>query len=246
MISRPVRNRKTSLCSTHQSLSDQGPVNREFRGAIRQGYYWIPRGIVCSFVVFVLLFWSAEAASGKVYAKASINTNSLLTANYDKWEQPIEVCILPDIMKVLRADGGNALKENDSPYPDESGGEFLIDHPEIEVPDADAGAKSDFGKEDQSEVLPTPALLSSEGDQETAILPDEPAGEELHGLTGIPELDEEISITEVRETIRELQESIRSEREGGSNLIDPELIEQVRELQEIRNQLDLPDVSRFP
>ncbi len=246
MISRPVRNRKPDFCSTCQSLSDPELKHRVLRGIFQQAYYWIPRSVLSFFLIFVLLFYSAEAASGKGSAEASINTNSLLSANYAKWDQPIEVCILPDLMKLLRTDGAHMLKENDGPNPDDSSQEFLTTHPAGEIPDIETGEILDSIAEDRSEVMPDPAILPSEDYEAFSILPAEPAVEELHDGADLPGLDAETSLVEIRVYIEDLQESIRAEREGGTNPIDPELVEQVRELQAIRDQLDLPDIFRVP
>ncbi len=94
--------------------------------------------------------------------------------------------------------------------------------------------------------LPGSASLPPGEDHDTAILPAEGDEEGLVERPAFSGQDEEIPMAEIRESIEEVQESIRSGREGGTIKIDPELIEQVRELQQIRDQLDLPDVYRLP
>lgn len=246
MISRPVRIRKTIRCFTRYSLLKQRPVIRGIHGSFSQAGYWILRAIACFSAVFILLFCSAEAASGKGFTQARVDTRSLLSAQYDEWEQPIEVSILPEILKGLSADGINVLKENDTPDPGSPGQGFLIAPPAVEASEVDPGEIPDPGGEDQPGVLPGSVILPPEEDHDTSILPSERDDEGLFDRTAFSGLDEEIPIAEIRESIEEVQESIRSGRAGGTNTMDSELIEQVRELQEIRDRLDLPDVYRFP
>lgn len=248
MISRystEITNHKKHLPGSHEEENPVCPV-----WIRRILTFWIP-GILTSFtVVFMVLFSTAEAALQNQHPVMLEEASSLLEAEYASWVISAPRSYRSGFAEALKNEDPHGIKNPAAAGVEQVGnGGFLVSTDPIpenavelsaDIQDEQVGSSEVPSDNDEPGIpLEDGALLNTDDPEPGIELPGD-VQETLENM-GISVEDSELSREEARDVVDEVRDQLRPES-GDWRDTDPDVLEAVRELQGLQDQMDLPGI----